>query len=116
MNDLPQDRASHGDPVPGDRPAGTGRPASSPTHGPENLALRTYRSARRLVILVVGSTVLLAGVAMILLPGPAMVMIPLGLAILGIEFAWARRKLRRVRELAEGVLAERDRSGRAGNG
>jgi hypothetical protein len=35
---------------------------------------------------------------MIVTPGPALVLVPLGLAILAIEFAWARRVLRRVRE------------------
>ena len=32
------------------------------------------------------------------LPGPAIVVIPLGLAILGIECAWVRRRLKRVGE------------------
>jgi hypothetical protein len=59
----------------------------------------SWKVAKRLVILVVGSTVLLCGVVMIVLPGPAIVVIPAGLIILGSEFAWARRLLRRVREL-----------------
>ena len=57
----------------------------------------TYRQARRLVILVTGVTVLLVGVALLFLPGPAIIVIPAGLAILSIEFAWARRFLHRVR-------------------
>ena len=57
--------------------------------------------ARRLVIGVIGMTVLLMGVAMIVLPGPAVVVIPVGLAILATEFAWARRWLQAVRESAE---------------
>ena len=57
----------------------------------------TVRQARRLVVAVVGSTVLLIGLALIFLPGPAFVVIPIGLAILGLEFAWARRLLHRVR-------------------
>jgi uncharacterized protein (TIGR02611 family) len=62
------------------------------------LADLTYKAAKRLVISVVGFTVLLIGVAMLVLPGPAMVVIPLGLAILGAEFAWARRFLQTIRE------------------
>lgn len=58
----------------------------------------TYKIARRIAIAVVGITVLLVGVVMIALPGPAIVVIPLGLAILGMEFAWARLWLRRLRE------------------
>lgn len=58
----------------------------------------TYKIARRLVIAAVGGTVLLIGVIMIVTPGPAMVFIPVGLAILGLEFAWARSWLKRLRE------------------
>jgi uncharacterized protein (TIGR02611 family) len=60
-----------------------------------------YRLARRIVIAVVGFTVLAIGVAMIVLPGPAFVVIPVGLGILGIEFAWARRWLKTVKEKGE---------------
>ncbi len=58
----------------------------------------TYKAARRIVIGVVGATVLLIGVLMIVTPGPAFVVIPVGLAILSIEFAWARRWLKTLRE------------------
>lgn len=58
---------------------------------------QSLRHARRLVIAVVGVTVLLIGIALLVLPGPAFIVIPLGLAILAIEFAWARRLLKRVR-------------------
>jgi hypothetical protein len=64
---------------------------------PENWHL-TYRWAKRIAISIVGGTVLAMGVAMIVLPGPALVVIPLGLAILGAEYAWARRWLRKVKE------------------
>jgi hypothetical protein len=57
--------------------------------------------ARRVVIAVVGTTVVLFGLALLVLPGPALVVIPVGLAILATEFAWARRVLRIVRESAE---------------
>lgn len=60
--------------------------------------LLTYKVARRIVVAVVGVTVLLIGVALLVLPGPAFVVIPMGLAILGIEFAWARRWLTRIKE------------------
>jgi hypothetical protein len=58
------------------------------------------RKARRLVIMIVGTTVLLLGLAMIVLPGPAFVVIPVGLAILATEFAWAGRWLRLIRDSA----------------
>ena len=54
---------------------------------------------RRIIIGVIGGTVLVIGVVMIVLPGPAVVVIPLGLAILATEFVWARLWLRKVRKL-----------------
>jgi uncharacterized protein (TIGR02611 family) len=59
------------------------------------------RQARRLIVLVIGGTVLLIGVALLVLPGPAFVVIPLGLAILATEFRWARKLLHRVKAAAE---------------
>ena len=47
------------------------------------------RFARKVAVAVIGSTVLLFGIALIVLPGPAFVVIPLGLAILATEFLWA---------------------------
>jgi len=65
------------------------------------LALRAaLRYARRVIVLVVGGTVVLLGLVMIVTPGPALVVIPVGLAILGLEFAWARRLLRRMKAKA----------------
>ena len=58
----------------------------------------TYKAARRIVVAVVGATVLLIGVVMIVTPGPALIVIPVGFMILGIEFAWARLWLKRLRE------------------
>jgi uncharacterized protein (TIGR02611 family) len=57
----------------------------------------TYRAARRIAIAVVGTTVLILGIVMIVAPGPAIIVIPVGLAILGIEFAWARIWLKHLR-------------------
>ncbi len=64
----------------------------------------TYRWARRIAVTVVGGTVLLVGLALIVLPGPAFVVIPVGLAILGLEFAWARLWLRKVKERSTQVV------------
>lgn len=55
---------------------------------------------KKIVVAVVGGTVLLLGIIMIVLPGPAILVIPAGLAILGTEFIWARRVLRRAKGMA----------------
>ena len=60
--------------------------------------LRSIRSAKRLVIVLVGFTVLAIGVAMIVLPGPAIVLMPIGMGILATEFVWARNLLKRAKE------------------
>ena len=52
---------------------------------------------RKLIVAMIGVTVVLFGVALIVLPGPAFIVIPVGLAILATEFAWARRAIRRAR-------------------
>jgi len=62
-----------------------------------------YRWARRIAISLVGFTVLGIGIAMMVLPGPAFVVIPIGLGILGLEFAWARRWLQTIKERAEAL-------------
>jgi len=58
----------------------------------------TYKAARRIVVGIVGITVLIIGVVMLVTPGPALIVIPVGLAILSIEFTWARAWLKRLRE------------------
>ena len=58
----------------------------------------TYEVARRIAVLTVGGTLLAVGIAMIVAPGPAIIVIPIGLAVLGLEFAWARIWLRTLRE------------------
>lgn len=72
-----------------------------------------YRLAKRIAISIVGFTVLAVGIAMIALPGPAFIVIPAGLGILGLEYAWARRWLRKVKEKAEAVAKTVTGSGSA---
>ena len=63
----------------------------------DSLVHSGLRTARRVVVGVVGSTVLTIGIAMVVLPGPAVAVIPIGLAILATEFVWARRWLAKIR-------------------
>ena len=59
--------------------------------------------AKRIGIAIVGGSVTLIGIALIVLPGPAIVVIPIGLSILGTQFEWPRRYLRKARDLATRV-------------
>ncbi len=60
-----------------------------------------YRWAKRIVITIVGFTVLAVGLVMLVLPGPAFIVIPVGLGILSLEFAWARVWLRKIKKKSE---------------
>lgn len=61
----------------------------------------TLKKVRRIVIGVIGFTVLLFGIVLLVLPGPAFIVIPVGLAILATEFVWARRLLKKVKDKIE---------------
>ena len=72
--------------------------------------LDNVKVVRRVIVSVVGATILLIGIALLVLPGPAFVVIPVGLAILATEYAWARRWLRKVRQIASDVVSGRKRT------
>jgi uncharacterized protein (TIGR02611 family) len=59
------------------------------------------RYGKRILVIVSGSAVVIAGVAMLVLPGPGFLVIFAGLAILATEFDWADRLRMKVRERAE---------------
>ena len=60
------------------------------------------RQVRRIVVFILGISVVLVGIVMIVTPGPAVVVIPLGLAILATEFRWARKWLATARQWVRG--------------
>jgi uncharacterized protein (TIGR02611 family) len=72
--------------------------------------LENIKVVKRVIVSVVGATVLLIGVALLVLPGPAFIVIPIGLAILASEYGWARRWLRKVRRMASDVVSSRSRT------
>jgi tellurite resistance protein TerC len=69
----------------------------------DHFAIKTLKQARRAVIIVIGFTVILFGCIMILTPGPGLAAIVAGLALLGTEFVWARRLLKRFGKEANNV-------------
>jgi uncharacterized protein (TIGR02611 family) len=72
--------------------------------------LDNVKVVRRVIVSVVGATVLLLGIALLVLPGPAFLVIPVGLAILATEYAWARRWLTKLHRVATEVFSGRERS------
>jgi uncharacterized protein (TIGR02611 family) len=73
----------------------------------------TVRQARRLIILVFGLTLLFCGVVMLITPGPGVLLIFAGLSVLAVEFVWAQRLLRRIKnngnELSRAIFNSRDK-------
>lgn len=57
----------------------------------------TYTGFRRIIITLIGVSVLVVGIIFIVTPGPAIIVIPAGLAILASEFVWARVLLKKVK-------------------
>ena len=73
----------------------------------EQLVSVSLGAARKMMVLLVGSTVLLIGAALLVLPGPAFVVMPIGLVILGTEFVWARRLLSRLKREVQSIALRR---------
>jgi uncharacterized protein (TIGR02611 family) len=69
-------------------------------HGP---LITTVKQAKRLITVVMGFTVVLVGIIMLVTPGPGIVAILLGLAMLGTEFVWARKLMKRFNHHANNV-------------
>lgn len=57
-----------------------------------------FKRIKRVVVGIIGTIVLLAGIILIVLPGPATLVIPAGLTILATEFVWARNLLVKMKE------------------
>lgn len=54
--------------------------------------------SRKLGVLLVGLPLVVVGIILLPLPGPGSLVIFAGLAVLAIEFAWAERWSRRIRD------------------
>ncbi len=72
---------------------------------------KTFKQLKKILVAVVGFTILIIGVLLIVLPGPATLVIPAGLAVLATEFVWAenllkkvKSKLKRKKQIDEKVL------------
>jgi uncharacterized protein (TIGR02611 family) len=60
--------------------------------------LGTLRRIKKLIVGIIGFTILFIGIILIFIPGPALIVIPIGLAILATEFIWARNLLVKFKE------------------
>jgi uncharacterized protein (TIGR02611 family) len=56
------------------------------------------KQVKKIIVGVIGFTILFIGILLLVLPGPAFIVIPIGLGILATEFLWAKRILDKVKE------------------
>jgi len=86
-------------------------PRPSPLEDLTEAVESTRRNFRKVVILIVGSTVAIIGLVLVApLPGPGGIpVVLLGLTILATEFIWARRLLHRMKEQSRAVAERADR-------
>ena len=59
--------------------------------------MKTLKQLKKIIVGIIGFTILFIGVLLIFLPGPAIIIIPVGLGVLATEFAWARNMLEKVK-------------------
>ena len=57
-----------------------------------------YKQIRKLVIFLIGISIVLIGCVLFFTPGPAIIVIPVGLAVLATEFIWAKKLLKKFKE------------------
>jgi len=58
----------------------------------------TLKHVKRVIVIVIGFTILGIGIILIIFPGPAFIVIPIGLSILATEFVWAKKLLDKVKK------------------
>lgn len=73
-------------------------PAAPRDQGKPQGQSRTMSVSRKVGVLLVGVPLLGLGIALLPLPGPGSLVILAALAVLSLEFAWAERWSRRIRD------------------
>lgn len=66
--------------------------------------IKTLKQLKRILIGIIGTTILIVGIAMLVLPGPAFIIIPLGLSILATEFIWAKKLTDKFKDKISGMI------------
>lgn len=61
------------------------------------------KKVKKLIVAVIGFTILFIGIIVIFTPGPAIIIIPVGLAVLATEFVWAEKLLQRFKNKMNSV-------------
>ncbi len=67
------------------------------------MSFNSIKQIKRLIVGIIGTTILVIGLAMIILPGPAFIVIPVGLSVLATEFLWAKKIVQRFNDKIESL-------------
>lgn len=70
------------------------------------------RTIRKVVVTILGGAVVFFGLVLMVLPGPGLVVAALGVAILGLEYGWAKRLAAKMRGTIDRFLT-RDRKSKS---
>ena len=62
-----------------------------------------YKQIKKLVIFLIGISIVLIGCVLFFTPGPAIIVIPVGLAVLATEFIWAKKLLKKFKETTASI-------------
>ena len=62
-----------------------------------------YKQIRKLVVFLIGISIVLIGCVLFFTPGPAIIVIPIGLAVLATEFIWAKKLLKKFKETTSSI-------------
>lgn len=68
------------------------------------------KQTRRVLVLVLGGTLTVAGIILIPLPGPGLPVVFLGLTVLSWEFPWAKRLLLWAKQKVKELMASRKKN------
>lgn len=79
-------------------------PGDSTAELPKTVAIR---HTKRVVVGVIGTALVVAGIALLALPGPGLLVILAGLTVLSWEFKWAKRMLVRFKSKIKELKARR---------
>lgn len=71
------------------------------------MIIKSLKQLKRIIIGVIGGTILIIGIVMIVLPGPAFIIIPIGLSILATEFIWAKKLMEKFKEKFEKLIKKK---------
>jgi len=59
---------------------------------------KTFKQLKRIMVGILGITILAIGLILVFTPGPGFLVIPLGLSILATEYIWAETVLKKLKE------------------